>query len=65
MTLQKRDCPIKIRAYPTGSQFSCVEFDIHGDHFRFAPSAALGCPGAAVAAPREKLPQLLLVLRLL
>ncbi len=43
MTLQKRDCPIKIRAYPTGSQFSCVEFDIHADHFRFAPSAALGC----------------------
>ena len=49
--LKKRDCDIKIKLTPSGTQYLHFEMDIHGDHLDFLPSSAVGEQfGAVVSA---------------
>jgi hypothetical protein len=41
MKLKKRDCPIKIKLFPTGSQYLGVDFDFYGEKLYFNPSSVM------------------------
>lgn len=41
MELKKRDCPIKIKLFPTGSQYLGVDFDFYGEELYFNPSSVM------------------------
>lgn len=41
MKLEKRDCPIKIKLFPTGSQYLGVDFDFYGEKLYFNPSSVM------------------------
>ena len=40
--LKKRDCDIKIKLTPSGTQFLHFEMDIQGDHLEFLPASTMG-----------------------
>ena len=40
--LKKRDCDIKMKLTPCGTQYLHFEMDVQGDRFDFLPSSALG-----------------------
>ena len=40
--LKKRDCDIKIKLTPSGTQFLHFEMDIQGDHLDFLPASTVG-----------------------
>ena len=49
--LKKRDCDIKIKLTPSGTQFLRFEMDIQGDHLDFLPASTVGEQfGAVVSA---------------
>ena len=49
--LKKRDCDIKIKLTPSGTQFLRFEMDIQGDHLDFLPASTMGDQfGAVVSA---------------
>lgn len=49
--LKKRDCDIKIKLTPSGTQFLHFEMDIQGDHLDFLPASTMGDQfGAIVSA---------------
>lgn len=49
--LKKRDCDIKIKLTPSGTQFLHFEMDIQGDHLDFLPASTMGDQfGAVVSA---------------
>ena len=49
--LKKRDCDIKIKLTPSGTQYLHFEMDIQGDHLDFLPASTMGDQfGAVVSA---------------
>ena len=49
--IKKRDCDIKIKLTPSGTQFLRFEMDIQGDHLDFLPASTMGDQfGAVVSA---------------
>ena len=49
--LKKRDCDIKIKLTPSGTQYLHFEMDIQGDHLDFLPASTMGVQfGAVVSA---------------
>ena len=49
--LKKRDCDIKIKLTPSGTQYLHFEMDIQGDHLDFLPASTMGDQfGAIVSA---------------
>ena len=40
--LKKRDCDIKIKLTPSGTQYLHFEMDIQGEHLEFLPSSVMG-----------------------
>ena len=49
--IKKRDCDIKIKLTPSGTQFLHFEMDIQGDHLDFLPASTVGEQfGAVVSA---------------
>ena len=49
--LKKRDCDIKIKLTPSGTQYLHFEMDIQGDHLDFLPASTMGDQfGAIVCA---------------
>ncbi|MBE7034670.1 MAG: hypothetical protein E7402_00915 [Ruminococcaceae bacterium] len=49
--LKKRDCDIKIKLTPSGTQYLHFEMDVCGDHLEFLPASTVGVQfGAVVSA---------------
>ncbi len=46
--LKKRDCDIKIKLTPSGTQYLHFEMDIQGDHLEFLPASTVGAQFGAV-----------------